>query len=330
MKWFCISCSTEIEQYRINLKATRAENSEIRMKNIALEKAMEEIKTDLENKFEKFKEDITKEIQSDLDIFKKNNDTLVDLFENVEIKIKEMKKQIYNELSNEVENMIKDTKIRSNAAEVKVKDVIEENKKLIQKVNIMEEKMHSNSRPVENVNLPEQQNQIVVLEEMKKNINEQVEQGINEKLKEEKIRKDRENNFVIYNLPESNREFGGDREEEDTEHVSYIIYNGIQVGEYQITKTIRLGKRDLSKNTPRPLLVKMLNPMQKWNIVKSAKNLKYAEAKYRNIGIMPDLDINERKKSKELYKELQEKKANGQQGWYISRGKLQFNQRFQE
>ena len=115
---------------------------------------------------------------------------MVDLFENVEIKIKEMKKQLHNELSNEVENMIKDIKIRSNADEVKVKDIIEENKKLIQKVNKMEEKMHSNIRPDETLNLPQQQNQIVVLEEMKKNINEQVEQGINEKLKEGKIRKD--------------------------------------------------------------------------------------------------------------------------------------------
>ena len=43
---------------------------------------------------------------------------------------------------------------------------------------------------------------------------------------------------------------------------------------------------------------------------------------------MPDLDISERKKNKELYDQLQEKKANEEQGWYISRGRLQFYQQF--
>ena len=84
---------------------------------------------------------------------------------------------------------------------------------------------------------------------------------------------------------------GYEREQEDYKRTGQLIYNGINVEHFEIMKTIRLGMRDHSTNKPkpRPLLVKLSNPADKWRIIKNAKNLKFACTKMQKCGIMPDI-----------------------------------------
>ena len=86
-------------------------------------------------------------------------------------------------------------------------------------------------------------------------------------------------------------------------------------------KTIRLGKQN-DNGKPRPLLVKLSNPAEKWKIISNARNLKFSNESIRRIGIVPDLDEDERKKEKLLYEKLKEKRDKGESGWFIKKGQL--------
>ena len=83
-----------------------------------------------------------------------------------------------------------------------------------------------------------------------------------------KDEREKENNLVIYNIAESSSENPNIRESYDTEVVHDIFYHGMQTENYYINKVIRLGKKTEESNKPRPILVKLSNPREKWNIIK--------------------------------------------------------------
>ena len=127
-------------------------------------------------------------------------------------------------------------------------------------------------------------------------------------MKYEEDRKEREKNFIIFNMEESLMETGYEREKEDYERTQQLIYDGTKTEHFEIIKTIRLGKKHTSDNKPRPLLVKLSDSVDKWCIFKNAKNLKSAYGKMKKCGIMPDLNEEDRKKEKLLFDQLKDKK----------------------
>ena len=129
-------------------------------------------------------------------------------------------------------------------------------------------------------------------------------------------------------MEESSQEKSEDRENEDYNNVADLISYGVRVNNFTIMKTIRLGKRDGNNQKPRPLLVKLASSNEKMDIISNAKNLKYANEKSRIVGIMRDLDEEDRKIERKLYEELKKKRDQGEFGWFIQKGKLCRQQNF--
>lgn len=169
--------------------------------------------------------------------------------------------------------------------------------------------------------------------EIKQEIVEEVKERVIEELKEDEDKKSRQSNLILYNVKESQKKIGKEREHEDLNICKKIFEEGIHENEYNITKVIRLGKLKVKENNededevseeikPRPLLVKLETPYEKWNLIKKAKNLRNAEDGIRRVIVAPDLTAKERIKEKKLRDELMRKREEGDTDWYISKGKL--------
>ena len=79
----------------------------------------------------------------------------------------------------------------------------------------------------------------------------------------------------------------------------------------------------LCSRRPRPLLIKLKDARAKWEIVRNGKNIKDTRKEHlKRAVIVPDQTRREREKSKKLRDELQEKRDNGEEGWFIKRGQL--------
>lgn len=109
-----------------------------------------------------------------------------------------------------------------------------------------------------------------------------------------------------------------------------MFITGTGVTEVGIEAAIKIGKRNSNENNedsipkPRPLLVKLRSSIEKFEILKRAKNLKDAQSE-RLKKIAPDMTKKERKKDKELREKLREKQDQGENYWYIRRGQLRRN-----
>ena len=153
----------------------------------------------------------------------------------------------------------------------------------------------------------------------------------------------RKNNIVLYNMKESQNTNPKDREAEDESECRKLFNESLQIGNINIVKVIRLGKREETQESEsneeaqpqadaqpqtlslrkRPLLVKLNNEHDKWKILKNAKNLKHEQREERkNIGISKDLTKKEREQEKKLRTELKRRRDQGEQGWFIKNGVL--------
>ena len=103
--------------------------------------------------------------------------------------------------------------------------------------------------------------------------------------------------------------------------------------EAKIEITVRLGKPrreeadeengNHQRTKPRPLLIKFENEKMKWDVLRNAKNLKYcSDEQLKKLSIVPDQTAKEREEYRLLRTELEERRANGETGLYISRGKV--------
>ena len=145
-------------------------------------------------------------------------------------------------------------------------------------------------------------------------------------IKEEEERKERKCNLVIYNLEESKKQSGKDRDLEDLEKIKDVFKNNMKVENFQIVKSFRMGRKVNSDSVEgarsRPILIKLSDEAEKWNLLKNAKELRDAEGWKRKIGISLDLCKEDREKDKKLRAELKQKRDSGERNWYIKNGKL--------
>ena len=103
-----------------------------------------------------------------------------------------------------------------------------------------------------------------------------IREEITKVLKEQEEKKMRKNNIVLYNISESTKQNAKERDEEDLAKTKELISQGIKVEGCRIEKMIRLGRTTEGVRS-RPILVKMEEQGDKWNVLKNAKNLKNAE-----------------------------------------------------
>ena len=133
-----------------------------------------------------------------------------------------------------------------------------------------------------------------------------------------------------------------ERKNHDKTFCERLIKDVLKVeDETKIEVTVRLGKPKRREGTeevngnqpstisgenpkPRPLLVRFENEKMKWSVLSNAKNLKYCkeEAGLRRLSIVPDQTVKERDEYRMLRIQLETRRANGETGLYISRGKV--------
>ena len=160
-----------------------------------------------------------------------------------------------------------------------------------------------------------------LLSEMKASLKKELKEEIMMELKEHKeervLQKDifrtvedmeekkkRCENLIIFHLPESSDDNPKKREEDDTGRMGEILKTVLQADDCDITKSIRLGKKNSDTEKPRPLLVKMRTEDQKWKVLKKAKLLRSAaDVTIRKLRIAKDQTKAEREISKQRWLE---------------------------
>ena len=156
----------------------------------------------------------------------------------------------------------------------------------------------------------------------------QVTENVLEAVKEEEEKKKKINNLILYEVQESQKESGQDREEDDKEKCKKIFANGLGMNGVNIEKVVRLGKRynrdeEVQRLRPRPMLVKLSTKEEKFDILKNAKNLARTQDEVmKKVIITPDRTKKEQEKDKELRNELKRRREAGETGWFIQRGQL--------
>ena len=154
-----------------------------------------------------------------------------------------------------------------------------------------------------------------------------IEKIVEESIQEHAEKEKRKLNVMVFNLPEAQSEDWEVRQKYDNQTVSNIIEGGLGITPVDtIQQIVRVGKRtndSRDNRNPRPLIVKMNNMKDKWNIIKNAKKLRNGKNMgWRNVYLVPDLTQKEREKEKKLREELNKRRDRGEKGWQIKRGEL--------
>lgn len=175
---------------------------------------------------------------------------------------------------------------------------------------------------------------------------EEVRNEVREEFKEQHEKEKRKNNIVMYNIKESTKNEYNEKLRDDFETCGEIINKELGMSNIEIVEVTRMGRvggtqSEADTNTeadrdergsrrirPRPILVKLRSPGEKWGVISQGKRLRNSEDEsMKNVFIAPDLTKKEREHENKLRDELQRKKENGELGWYIKKGELRRNER---
>ncbi len=129
--------------------------------------------------------------------------------------------------------------------------------------------------------------------------------AVQEQVKESKGREDRDSNLIIFRVKESNKAEPELRQVEDLDFVNKLFEEKLEVGQINIDKTVRLGKKEEEKN--RPLKVILQDKQDKRKIMASLYKLQYVDDTYKNISVQNDMSLEERDITKKLLAEAKAK-----------------------
>ena len=106
---------------------------------------------------------------------------------------------------------------------------------------------------------------------------------------------------MIYGINESNSSIPRKRNDEDESFCRRLFREVVQVEDVSMGQVARLGRQQNEGSRPRPLLVKLRNGVEKWNILRNARKLKDTEVEeFKKVIITPDMTEKEIKQDKEL------------------------------
>lgn len=206
----------------------------------------------------------------------------------------------------------KDLKSENRKLREEVKELHRENKELKDRMEAIEEKVENFDGGA--------------------NIVERVKQEVLASIKEMEDKKARQNNLILFGVPESTKLTGTEREDDDTKMCKNIFEERLMC-ESSIEKTIRIGNpnnnndgnnNQRKSDKPRLLLVRLADKQQKYEILKNARKLASDNSEmFRRIYIGPDQTVAEREENRKLREELRRRREEGQTGWYIKQGRLQ-------
>jgi hypothetical protein len=133
---------------------------------------------------------------------------------------------------------------------------------------------------------------------------------------EEKERETRSNNIVIYRVPETS-DPSEERIKQDKHFCISLLKDALEVdlGDGDIKKIFRLGKREASTTAARPILIQLRERGIKNRVMESLYKLKHAEDKFKNVSITHDLTLQERSECKALVIEAKSKQDEEKGEW---------------
>ena len=155
--------------------------------------------------------------------------------------------------------------------------------------------------------------------------NDKIKDLVGEEIAELKEVEARRLNLVCLNMPESKKEDAVERQHEDRDFLMNILENkmNLDIGDIQVTKLVRLGRREAGQNKTRPIRFTVGVFDHKRQILTANKMLRRSEDfVYNNIYFTPDLTKNQRKQAYELRVERRSREGKGETDLKISRGKI--------
>lgn len=129
----------------------------------------------------------------------------------------------------------------------------------------------------------------------------------------------REENFIIFNLNESE---GKESRKKDVDLLQDIFTNILKVENVHLEDITRLGRYEKDSDKMRPVRVAIKNRVVRGQILRNAHKLKNSET-FKKVGIGRDLTKKQREANKALRKQLLKlKKDEPENNWAIRRDKL--------
>ena len=157
---------------------------------------------------------------------------------------------------------------------------------------------------------------IVSKEEVNRNVNDTIDKRLKEKEEEEKARRDRMKNIIIYGINELQDTNPLERRTNDIKEIQNLLKNycEVELQDEDIGKSMRLGKYDQTKK--RPILIAIKTEDKKREIFQNLHKLRRSS---NNISVSHDLTRKQREELQELIKEARKKEESDQSGNVIYR-----------
>ena len=168
----------------------------------------------------------------------------------------------------------------------------------------------------ENLLNHQKENKVKINKEDIINVNNVIEKKIKEMDVEERARKDRRNNMVIFGIKECEAVSGKEKQEIDLKEVQKILKDccEVELKQDNVAKVIRMGKHTEGKK--RPIIITIGTEEKKKEIFKNLHKLRRSRD---NITITNDLTVQQREELHELIKEAKNKEECDQSGRFIYR-----------
>jgi hypothetical protein len=166
----------------------------------------------------------------------------------------------------------------------------------------------------------QQQNQIILdLLRKEQSIEEKIKVQVTEALDSQKEKEVRQNNTVLFNVPECDEKGQGKASKHDQAEITKIlslVYPDLDQATIIEQNVSRLGRRrepsdSVPNPKPRPVKVVLDDSACRSNILRKAWRLKDSET-YKKVGIAGDKTLEERKAEKVVRSEFHQRKQNGE------------------
>ena len=156
---------------------------------------------------------------------------------------------------------------------------------------------------------------IVSKEEVNKNVEDTIDKRLKEKEEEEKARRDRMKNIIVYGINEVEGANPLERRTKDTKEIQNLLkeYCEVELMDEDIGKSMHLGKYDQTKK--RPILIAIKTEDKKMEIFQNLHKLRRSPT---NISVAHDL-TRKQGELQELIKEARKKEENDQSGNFMYR-----------